>query len=119
MSTGAVIITAAGGSPGYTFTWSPGVSTTDSAIGLTAGNYSITINDTHNCTLVQTATIGEPGVLSLSAVASNVICNGGNTGSIISTASGGSPSYSFTASNGVNSYNSVSGQFNALQAGGY
>ncbi len=42
---GNIIITAIGGTPPYTYTWTPAVSTTASASNLSAGTYSIVVSD--------------------------------------------------------------------------
>ena len=41
---GAINITATGGSGNYTFAWSNGASTED-LVGLSAGNYAVTVTD--------------------------------------------------------------------------
>jgi hypothetical protein len=48
--TGKIIINTTGGTPYYSYTWSPNVSSTDSATSLSLGYYSITITDNFGCT---------------------------------------------------------------------
>src|SRR5262249_59717197 len=56
-SNGAATITAGGGTPGYTYSWSPGGGTAATATGLAAGSYTVTITDANSCTKTQSVTI--------------------------------------------------------------
>jgi large repetitive protein len=124
-ASGSASITAAGGSPGYTFTWAPAVANTTSgstntATGLTAGTYVCTITDLNGCTSTRTVIITQPTALSNTFTQVNLLCNGGNTGSASITASGGSPGYTFTWAPAV--ANTTSGSTNTatgLTAGTY
>jgi gliding motility-associated-like protein len=46
---GSIALSVSGGSPPYSFTWHPSVSTTHTAEMLTAGNYKADITDQHLC----------------------------------------------------------------------
>ena len=47
---GSATVSASGGTPGYTFVWNTvPIQTTASAIGLCAGNYSVTVTDANGC----------------------------------------------------------------------
>jgi PKD repeat protein len=48
-STGEIHINVTGGVTPYSFDWNPDISSTNSAINLNAGNYQITISDSHGC----------------------------------------------------------------------
>ncbi len=50
VSNGSITVLTSGGSPGYTYTWSPNVSTGISATGLTAQVYTVVVKDNANCT---------------------------------------------------------------------
>ncbi|MDQ1166649.1 gliding motility-associated C-terminal domain-containing protein [Flavobacterium sp. SORGH_AS_0622] len=55
---GSATVTVSGGTSGYTYTWNTTpVQTTASAIGLTAGNYSVVITDANGCQLSESFTI--------------------------------------------------------------
>ncbi len=54
---GSISVQATGGTPNYTYTWSPNVSSGNNATGLAAGVYSITATDSRGCTDVVSATV--------------------------------------------------------------
>ena len=56
-SDGTATVTPAGGTAPYTYAWSPSGGTNATATGLSAGNYSVIVTDTNNCTLTKTVTI--------------------------------------------------------------
>lgn len=95
-STGSFNISASGGTPGYTYNWSPNSVSGNNPTGLAAGIYNFTITDTYGCTAIGTDTLRQPAA-ALSAVTSHtdVTCNGANNGSITLTVSGGTTPYSF------------------------
>lgn len=100
-STGAVYITAYGGTPGYTYSWSNGA-TTEDIIGVAAGIYNLTVTDINGCSGQNGATITSPLALSLNiAQFNNLLCSGDSTGAIDVTANGGVPPYSYAWSNGA------------------
>ncbi len=113
-------VTANGGTPGYTYNWSPNVSSGTSASSLSAGLYSVTVVDTKGCTATVSATISEPALLTVSALPTAALCFGQSNGSIASTVSGGTPAYSYSATpDGVNFVSSGNGQFSNLAAATY
>jgi gliding motility-associated-like protein len=109
-SNGSVNINVAGGTPPYTYLWSPGNYTIPNLIGLSAGTYQLTITDSHNCTETYFVNISEPA--SLTATISNiqhVSCYGGHNGSVTVVAQGGTPPYSFLWSPSGNTSQIASG----------
>lgn len=117
--TGQVDVTAAGSTPGYTYTWNPNVSTSNSATNLNAGAYSIIVTDTNGCTVTTNTTVNEPAALVLTASVQNVSCNGLNDAVISTTTTGGTTPYTFSASDGTNALNSPNGQFSNVAPGNY
>jgi len=101
-NTGAISLVMQGGTAPYTYAWSNGANTANVS-GLTAGNYSVTVTDSKNCTYSVSFTITEPTPLSLSSSVTNVSCNGGSNGAIDLTESGGVGPYTFAWSNGATS----------------
>jgi gliding motility-associated-like protein len=95
LETGSIDLTNGGGIAPYTYLWS-NTQTTQDLQNLTAGIYSVTIKDSHNCILVLSDTIFEPAtVVSTSESHINVKCFSNSTGSINITPTGGVGNYSF------------------------
>jgi hypothetical protein len=95
-TTGSASVTVSGGMPGYHYSWSTTpVQTTSSVTGLSAGSYTVTIKDTNSCVLVQTLTITQPAVISMTGTVSNAHC-GSPDGSATVSASGGTPAYTYS-----------------------
>jgi gliding motility-associated-like protein len=98
---GSAGVTASGGTPAYTYSWSPGGQTTATANGLTAGVYTVTVTDANNCQTTGTYTITEPALLTASTTVTPVSCSGGSNGTATVTAGGGSIPYSYAWSPGA------------------
>lgn len=95
-SNGSATVTASGGTPGYTYSWSPSGGTAATATDLAAGTYDCTIIDANSCSVVQSVTITQPILLTASTSQTNVTCAGGSTGMAAVTASGGTPGYTYS-----------------------
>lgn len=94
---GTATANASGAAP-YTYLWSNG-QTTQTATGLIAGNYSVTVNDAASNTATATATVNSSGGPGVTVTTVNATC-GNNNGSATATASGGATPYSYLWSNG-------------------
>lgn len=97
---GDVDLTVGGGTPGYTYAWSNGDNTQDIS-GLAPATYSVTVTDNNGCTETTSYTITEPAALSSSHTETHVSCNGLSNGAVDLTASGGTPGYTYSWSNGA------------------
>jgi gliding motility-associated-like protein len=96
-NTGNATISPSGGTPGYTYSWAPSGGTNATATNLTAQIYTVTITDLNGCTQTQLVSITEPSVITSSiSTQTNVLCNGGNTGSATISPSGGTPGYTYS-----------------------
>ncbi|MBK7148292.1 MAG: gliding motility-associated C-terminal domain-containing protein [Bacteroidetes bacterium] len=96
--TGSINLTANGGAGSNTYLWSNG-SVTEDIANISAGTYSLTVTDANNCTASATATVTQPAALTLSGTSGNVLCNGGNSGSVNITVGGGTSPYAYLWSN--------------------
>lgn len=56
---GQILVSVTGGTPGYTYNWAHGP-TTDFITGLAAGIYSVVVQDTQGCSLMDSITVFEP-----------------------------------------------------------
>jgi gliding motility-associated-like protein len=94
---GLASVMASGGTAGYTYTWSPSGGNTTLASPLTAGNYTVLVQDANNCTITATALITQPAsAITAITSATNILCFGSANGSASVTASGGTAGYTYT-----------------------
>ncbi|MBL0739440.1 T9SS type A sorting domain-containing protein [Flavobacterium sp. GN10] len=89
-SNGTATVNVTGGTGAYTYSWAPSGGTAATASGLQAGIYTVTVQDANTCQTSQTFNISEPSVLDATQSQTDVLCNGGATGTATVTASGGS-----------------------------
>ncbi|MFN8310592.1 MAG: choice-of-anchor L domain-containing protein, partial [Chitinophagales bacterium] len=101
---GAISLTASGGTPGYTYIWNTGA-TTSGLTTITAGTYSVTVKDSKNCSATASFTVTQPTALTASLAVTGITCNGANNGAITTTASGGTAAYTYNWGGGVTSQN--------------
>jgi len=96
-SDGTATASASGGTTNYSYMWdvAAGSQTTATATGLSAGTYIVTATDGNGCTDTASAIVTEPPLLTSSATATNVSCNGGSDGTTTASASGGTTNYSY------------------------
>jgi len=97
---GAIDATISGGTPPYSYSWSNGSSTEDLS-DLPSGTYELTVTDAASCSLSQSATVAQPGTLTLNLEPQHLDCNGDNDGQIQARVSGGLKPYVFTWSTGL------------------
>ncbi len=99
-STGAIVASVSGGTPGYTGVWSNGV--TDSMITLVpSGIYSLTVTDTNGCIITATDTVMDLNTpLQANATVVQPHCLSNTIGSVSLAATGGVLPYTYTWSNG-------------------
>lgn len=92
---GTVTVSATGGTAPYTYLWNdPSAQSTNTAIGLCAGQYSVTVTDANGCITVRQVTVDEPSLLSFSLpIVSDALCNSACDGEITVVTSGGTLPY--------------------------
>ncbi|WP_338647768.1 PKD-like domain-containing protein [Flavobacterium sp. KS-LB2] len=95
---GSATVNATGGIGTLTYSWNTNpIQTTATAIGLIAGNYTVTITDANNCSIQKLATITEPnGITASISSQTNVLCFGNNTGSATVSATGGTGALTYS-----------------------
>jgi len=94
---GTATVNITQGTAPFYIAWSPYGGNNLSASSLTAGTYTANITDALGCITSTSAAINQSGALIISTSAqNNVLCNGGNNGSITVAASGGTPIYSYS-----------------------
>lgn len=109
-ATGSVSINATGGTPGYSYFWTPGNFTTATITAVQAGSYTVTVSDNNNCQTQNTVVLTQPTqALSVLTSATPAACNGGNTGSVQANAAGGTAPYNFFWTPGGSTAQTVSG----------
>ena len=113
-STGSISVNMNGGTPGYTYNWSPAVSTGTSASNLAAGTYDLTVTDANGCNFTRQFEISEPTALTATISSTNINCFGGSDGTAEVLPSGGTYPYTYLWSNG-----STTSAVNNLSAGNH
>ena len=115
----AIIDTVTGGTSPYNYEWSNS-ETTLGIINLSAGTYSVTVTDNHNCYLVDSVEITQPDSFNVSANISPTYC-AQNLGNIDLTVSGGTPTYTYQWNNPSDTiYNSLDSNYiDTLAEGSY
>lgn len=93
-TSGTIDITANGGIPAYTYSWSNG-KTSEDLINLSGGSYSVTVTDANGCTQTITQVLTEPNPLTATIVGTDAVCSYTNDGSADLTPGGGTAPYSF------------------------
>lgn len=112
-SNGSTDLTVSGGVSPYTYLWSNGA-TSEDLTNVTGGTYTVIITDLNNCTAANSITINEGLPLTITGVVTDVLCNGGSTGAIVTTVSGGIPAYTYNWSNSA-----ITPDLNNISAGNY
>ncbi|REK06924.1 MAG: hypothetical protein DWQ44_06860 [Bacteroidetes bacterium] len=108
-SSGYAKANVSGGSPMYSYSWSPFFQTTDSIGGIPAGFYQVTIDDINGCQVIDTVTISEPDTIVplITAIQFfgdvNVRCNGDSSATVSVQVTGGTAPYSYEWSSGATS----------------
>ncbi len=93
-NTGSATITVTSGVMPFVYSWSGGVSVTNVASSLIAGNYNVTITDANGCSASGSVVITQPTQINLTTQSlTNVTCFGLCNGSYSVNASGGTPGY--------------------------
>lgn len=93
---GDITVCPQGGTPAYTYVWSPNVSVTANAANLAAGTYTTTVTDANGCSSSVTVTITQPPQLLITASANPAAVCSGSPVTLTGTPAGGAPGYTVT-----------------------
>ncbi len=107
LSNGSATIAAAGGTPGYTYSWSPSGGTGATASALSAGSYTCSVTDANSCTAEQSFVITQPNALMATSSSTAIFCNGGSSTITVNAMDGTAPytgTGTYTASAGTYAY---------------
>lgn len=99
---GLAVAQASGGTAPYSFVWSDG-QLGDTANGLCAGSYSLTITDAQGCVSISQVGVEEPEQLLALSFATNIPCEEACIGTIHVQVSGGTPPFDFLWDDGQTS----------------
>jgi gliding motility-associated-like protein len=113
-SNGSASVSLSGGTPAYTYAWTPSGGNSAIATGLSAGTYTCNVSDANGCILTQTFAITEPSPLSI-AVSSTATTCGNSNGSVTAVVTGGVGIYTYAWSPGAY----VTSTVNNIGAGNY
>jgi hypothetical protein len=97
-SDGSIALTVTGDAPPFSFMWSNGFSSS-AILGLSPGDYTVTVTDANDFQLIKSYTITEPEELKVIEEQTNAQV-GQSDGSILLNIIGGTPSYNVQWSNG-------------------
>ena len=111
---GSASSTVSGGTSPYTYSWSSG-GTYSTVSNLSAGTYSLTVQDNCGASATASVAITQPAILSTAIVINtDISCNGASNGFIFANPYGGTPGYTYSWVGG-GTYNAQTG----LSAGTY
>jgi len=119
---GEAQVNGSGGTGSYSYHWSNG-QTSQTATGLSAGTYGVTITDANGCEATDSVTLTQPDPVTASVTPTsqyngyNISCHGGSDGSAEITASGGTPPYTYQWD--ANAGGQTSAEATNLSAGTY
>ena len=92
---GTATSSVTGGTPGYTYSWSPSGGTTSSASGLTSGTYTVTVTDAGGCIDVASVTILQPTAITNTMTHTDATNIPGTNGTATANPLGGTPGYTY------------------------
>ncbi|MGE0634955.1 MAG: T9SS type A sorting domain-containing protein [Bacteroidia bacterium] len=114
-NSGAIDLTVSGGTPGFTYSWSPGGASTQDLSGIAAGDYTVTVTDAGGCQFISTYTVDSENSMVVASNVEHETCKGYHDGSIDLTVTGSNGPFTYLWTPGNASTQDLSG----LQGGNY
>ena len=97
---GGITTSVSNGNSPYSYAW-PGGEVTSFINSIAAGSYTVTVTDNKGCVIAATAIVAQPVQVDVTTTTTPLACNGGSTGSVITSVSGGTSPYSYWWDAGV------------------
>ena len=104
LSNGWAGVNPAGGTPGYTVSWST-TSNADTIVNLAAGSYAVTVTDGNSCSAISSFSLSGPTAINATLSSTNDSCYGSPNGGSSLNVTGGTLPYTFNWSNADTSAN--------------
>lgn len=105
-TSGQIVVSVTGGTAPFQYSSDGGSTYQSSATlsNLATGNYVVSVKDANNCTVSGGAFINQPSQPLAASIASqqNVLCRGGNSGSVTISATGGTETYLYAVDGSQN-----------------
>lgn len=97
LTDGELTVLGGGGVPTYNYQWSfnAGTQTTQTASGLGAGTYDVSVTDQNGCRATDQIVLGEPPAIVIDLAPENVRCFGEDNGQVTANVSGGTGGYAY------------------------
>ncbi len=111
---GSAEVSVSGGTPPYTYSWTPNTSTSEIASNLSAGDYTVTVTDDAGCFNDLQITVNEPNEISIGETITVADC-GQDNGTINLQVTGGDGNYTYIWSPNVSTSSLATG----LASGSY
>ncbi len=101
-NSGIASVAAMGGFGNFNYTWNTvPVNNTNTAAGLIAGSYTVTVSDQAGCSAEATVVVLEPTPLTVTLDTTSITCNGLNDGTARLTPAGGTAPYTYFWTDGT------------------
>ncbi len=93
---GTATATASGSILPYTYSWNTAPpQSTQIAVGLTIGTYTVTVTDSNSCVTVDSIVVNDPSNISVTFTKTNALCSGSSDGIATAAPSGGIRPYTY------------------------